>query len=215
MLKRELLAIRRATSPAREVLNQLTNRELAVIAPEHVVYFRDVYDHLIRVTDELDNYRDLVSGTLEIYLSTVNNNLSTDHEAADRGDRDPRRDRRGRRDLRDERGRARGRERRGDRVLDHHRVSILIAAVIAAVVLRRMDWICAGPAASPLRADDRVGLRVGLRGVGRAEPNGIGEDLEDGRGALRSLGRLQPERLLVRDSGSSKPLVLGRGGGPR
>jgi magnesium transporter len=76
ILKRELLAIRRATSPAREVLNQLTNRELTVIAPDHLVYFRDVYDHLIRVTDELDNYRDLVSGTLDIYLSTVNNNLS-------------------------------------------------------------------------------------------------------------------------------------------
>jgi magnesium transporter len=76
VLKRELLAIRRATSPAREVLNQLTNRELEFIAPEHVVYFRDVYDHLIRVTDELDNYRDLISGTLDIYLSTVNNNLS-------------------------------------------------------------------------------------------------------------------------------------------
>ena len=76
VLKREVLAIRRATSPAREVLNQLTNRDLTVIAPEHVVYLRDVYDHLIRVTDELDNYRDLVSGTLEIYLSTVNNNLS-------------------------------------------------------------------------------------------------------------------------------------------
>ena len=76
ILKRELLAVRRATSPAREVLNQLTNRDLDVITPEHIVYFRDVYDHLIRVTDELDNYRDLVSGTLDIYLSTVNNNLS-------------------------------------------------------------------------------------------------------------------------------------------
>jgi magnesium transporter len=77
VLKRELLAIRRATSPAREVLNQLTNRELDVLQPDHIVYFRDVYDHLIRVTDELDNYRDLVSGTVEIYLSTINNNLST------------------------------------------------------------------------------------------------------------------------------------------
>jgi magnesium transporter len=76
VLKRELLAIRRATSPAREVLNQLTNRDLAIIAPDHIIYFRDVYDHLIRVTDELDNYRELVSGTLDIYLSTVNNNLS-------------------------------------------------------------------------------------------------------------------------------------------
>ena len=75
-MKKELLSIRRATSPAREVFNQLTNRELTVIAPEHLVYFRDVYDHLIRVTDELDNYRDLVAGTLDIYLSTVNNNLS-------------------------------------------------------------------------------------------------------------------------------------------
>jgi magnesium transporter len=76
VLKRELLGIRRATSPAREVLNQLTNRELAVIDPDHLVYFRDVYDHLIRVTDELDNYRDLAAATLDIYLSTVNNNLS-------------------------------------------------------------------------------------------------------------------------------------------
>ena len=76
VLKRELIAVRRATSPAREIFNQLTNRDLAVIRPPHVVYFRDVYDHLIRVTDELDNYRELVSGTLDVYLSTVNNNLS-------------------------------------------------------------------------------------------------------------------------------------------
>ena len=75
-LKRELIALRRAVSPAREILNQLTNRDLPLIAPEHVVYFRDIYDHLIRVTDELDNYRELVAGTLEVYLTTVNNNLS-------------------------------------------------------------------------------------------------------------------------------------------
>jgi magnesium transporter len=75
-LKRELIGLRRATSPAREIFNQLTNRDLALVAPEHVVYFRDVYDHLIRVTDELDNDRDLVAGTLDVYLSTINNNLS-------------------------------------------------------------------------------------------------------------------------------------------
>jgi magnesium transporter len=76
VLKRELIQIRRATSPAREIFNQLTNRDLALIRRDHVIYFRDVYDHLIRVTDELDNYRELVSGTLDVYLSTVNNNLS-------------------------------------------------------------------------------------------------------------------------------------------
>ena len=76
VLKRELIMVRRATSPAREIFNQLTNRDLAVIRPDHVVYFRDVYDHLIRLTDELDTYRELVAGTLEVYLSTINNNLS-------------------------------------------------------------------------------------------------------------------------------------------
>src|SRR5215212_6869851 len=75
-LKRELVNLRRATSPAREIFNQLTNRDVAAIEPSHLVYFRDVYDHLIRVTDELDNYRDLVSGTLDIYVSIVNNDLS-------------------------------------------------------------------------------------------------------------------------------------------
>ena len=75
-MKRELIDLRRATSPAREIFNQLTNREVASVDPKHIVYFRDVYDHLIRVTDELDNYRDLVSGTLDIYVSIVNNDLS-------------------------------------------------------------------------------------------------------------------------------------------
>jgi magnesium transporter len=75
-LKRQLIGLRRATSPAREIFNQLTNRDLPLVANEHLIYFRDVYDHLIRVTDELDNDRDLVAGTLDVYLSTVNNNLS-------------------------------------------------------------------------------------------------------------------------------------------
>ena len=76
-LKRELIAARRAVSPVREILNQLTNRELALIDPEELVYFRDIYDHVIRLTDELDTDRELVAATVEIYLSTINNNLST------------------------------------------------------------------------------------------------------------------------------------------
>ncbi|HEV7809461.1 MAG TPA: magnesium transporter CorA family protein [Candidatus Limnocylindrales bacterium] len=75
-LKRELATLRRATSPAREIFAQLTNREVDTIDPKHIVYYRDVYDHLIRVTDELDNDRDLVAGTLDIYVSIVNNDLS-------------------------------------------------------------------------------------------------------------------------------------------
>jgi magnesium transporter len=58
------------------MFNQLTNRELGLIRPDKVIYFRDVYDHLIRVTDDLDTYREMLSGTLEVYLSSVNNELS-------------------------------------------------------------------------------------------------------------------------------------------
>jgi magnesium transporter len=75
-LKSRLLVVRRAATPVREIFNQLTNRDLALIDDDEILYFRDVYDHLIRLTDELDNYRELVSGTLDVYLSTINNQLS-------------------------------------------------------------------------------------------------------------------------------------------
>ncbi len=75
-VKRELLVVRHAISPQREIFNQLTDRELELVRPDHVVYFRDVYDHLIRLTDELDTYRDMVGTALDAYLTTVNNDLS-------------------------------------------------------------------------------------------------------------------------------------------
>jgi magnesium transporter len=75
-LKRELILIRRVTAPEREMFNILSSREESAISVEHRLYFRDAYDHLIRLTDELDTYRELASATLETYLSTVNNNLS-------------------------------------------------------------------------------------------------------------------------------------------
>jgi magnesium transporter len=75
-LKREVLTVRRAATPVREIFSQLTNRDLALIDAEEIIYFRDIYDHVIRLTDELDNYRELASATLDVYLSTVNNNLS-------------------------------------------------------------------------------------------------------------------------------------------
>jgi magnesium transporter len=76
-LKRELLRIRHALAPSREVFAQLTSREYDLIAEDHVFYFRDIYDHLIRLNDELDSFRELVGGALEVYLSSINNNLST------------------------------------------------------------------------------------------------------------------------------------------
>jgi magnesium transporter len=75
-LRRELLEVRHTVTPEREVFNQLTNREIGLIATDRLIYFRDVYDHLIRMTDELDTYRELAAGAIETYLSTINNNLS-------------------------------------------------------------------------------------------------------------------------------------------
>ena len=75
-LKRELVEVRRSVGPVREIFNQLTNRETELIDPKEILYFRDVYDHVIRLTDELDNYRELATATLDVYLTQVNNNLS-------------------------------------------------------------------------------------------------------------------------------------------
>jgi magnesium transporter len=75
-LKRQLVELRHVSSPQREVFNQLTNRTLPFISAENVVYFRDIYDHAVHLSDEYDAFRDLVTAALDVYLSTVNNNLS-------------------------------------------------------------------------------------------------------------------------------------------
>jgi magnesium transporter len=75
-LKRQLIQVRRVTAPEREMFNVLSSRVESVISPELQLYYRDAYDHLIRLTDELDTYRELASAALDAYLSTVNNNLS-------------------------------------------------------------------------------------------------------------------------------------------
>ena len=75
-MKRELIKIRHVVAPGREVFNQLTSREYELISEPQVLYFRDIYDHLVRLTDEFDSFRELTAATIELYLSTVNNNLT-------------------------------------------------------------------------------------------------------------------------------------------
>lgn len=75
-MKRELIVIRHVVAPSREIFNQLTSREYDLIAEPQVLYFRDIYDHLIRLTDESDSFRELTAAAIEVYLSTINNNLS-------------------------------------------------------------------------------------------------------------------------------------------
>jgi magnesium transporter len=74
--KRALLLLRRILAPQREVINRLARDELAVIGAEHRVYFRDLYDHLVRLYGITENVRDLVGGILEMYLSAINNRMN-------------------------------------------------------------------------------------------------------------------------------------------
>jgi magnesium transporter len=75
-LKRSLVHVRRAVTPQREVLNELTRHDFSFVRPENLVYFRDVYDHLIRITEELDSLRDILSSVLEIHLAAASNQLN-------------------------------------------------------------------------------------------------------------------------------------------
>ena len=76
-VKRLVISLRRYLAPQREVLSMLTNRPSRFLPPEAQLYFRDVYDHMLRITDALDSYRDLMSSTLDSYLSQVSNRLGS------------------------------------------------------------------------------------------------------------------------------------------
>jgi magnesium transporter len=76
-LRRRLAHFRRRIAPQREVLAALARPGQPVVHERTVAYFRDVQDHVVRITEELDVARDLASQTMEIYLSSVNNRLST------------------------------------------------------------------------------------------------------------------------------------------
>jgi magnesium transporter len=72
-LKRNLIEFRRAAAGMREVVNSLVRREGGILSDEFDPYLRDVYDHVIRTTEFIETYRDLLSGALDIYLSAVAN----------------------------------------------------------------------------------------------------------------------------------------------
>ena len=76
-VKRLVLSLRRHLAPQREVFNILSNRPTPLLAPEAQVYFRDIYDHVLRINEGLETYRELLSATLESYLTQVSNRLGS------------------------------------------------------------------------------------------------------------------------------------------
>ena len=75
-LKRDLIFLRKSVWPLREVVNSLIRGESPLINSATLLYLRDVYDHTIQVIDTLETFRDMVSGMLDIYLSSVSNRLN-------------------------------------------------------------------------------------------------------------------------------------------
>jgi magnesium transporter len=75
-LKRDLLNVRRVVAPERDVLNVLIRREVPIFGRNTILYLQDVYDHIVRITDSIDTYRDLLSSALDAFLSVQSNKLN-------------------------------------------------------------------------------------------------------------------------------------------
>ena len=72
-LKRDINVLRRHSLPQRELLNQISRGDASFIKSEHLIYFRDVYDHMFRIGETIDVIRDQMTGTMDAYLSVIAN----------------------------------------------------------------------------------------------------------------------------------------------
>jgi magnesium transporter len=76
VLKREMIYLRKSVWPLREVISGLERAESDLIKDATGIFFRDVYDHTIQVIDTVETYRDMLSGMLDMYLSSVSNRMN-------------------------------------------------------------------------------------------------------------------------------------------
>lgn len=75
-LKREMIHLRKLVWPMRDMVNSLERSDTIFIQPSTDLYLRDVQDHIIRVIETVENYRDLINGMMEIYLSSISNKMN-------------------------------------------------------------------------------------------------------------------------------------------
>jgi len=75
-LKREMIFLRKSVWPLREVISRLERWESPLINKSMNIYLRDVYDHTIQVIDAIETFRDMLSGMLDIYLSSISNRMN-------------------------------------------------------------------------------------------------------------------------------------------
>ncbi|MDT0554950.1 magnesium/cobalt transporter CorA [Patiriisocius hiemis] len=75
-LKKEILRIRRAVVPLREVINRLEKTETPLIEERTQNYIRDLYDHIIQVSESVEIYRDMIWGLMDMYMTTISNKMN-------------------------------------------------------------------------------------------------------------------------------------------
>ena len=75
-MKREMIFFRKQVWPLRELVNGLSKGESSLICESTGIYLRDVYDHTIQIIDTIESFRDMLSGMLDIYLSTISNKMN-------------------------------------------------------------------------------------------------------------------------------------------
>lgn len=75
-LKREILKVRRAIFPLREIISRITKDDHPLIYKRTITYFRDIYDHLIQVSENIDIYREMIWSLMDIYMTTISNKMN-------------------------------------------------------------------------------------------------------------------------------------------
>src|SRR5436190_3744922 len=75
-LKRSVLRLRRISAKQMDIFYRMSRGEVHLIPQQMLPFYRDIHDHLVRITDLAENYRDLISGVLEAYLSVVSNRMN-------------------------------------------------------------------------------------------------------------------------------------------
>jgi magnesium transporter len=75
-LKREVLFLRKAVWPLRDVINRFQRGEIPIFQPQTLIFMRDVYDHTVQVIDTVETLRDIVAGMMDLYLSSLSNRMN-------------------------------------------------------------------------------------------------------------------------------------------
>jgi magnesium transporter len=76
VLKRDIILLRKAVWPMREVISQFRRLDVPLVTDTTILYMHDVYDHTIQAIDTIESFRDVASGLLDVYLSTINQRLN-------------------------------------------------------------------------------------------------------------------------------------------